>query len=98
MSRAGGYQVVEGLPNPAKLVRYVQQTAAAPLTRRRGDMIFLDQHTALELRSQDGGGPGWPEWRRMQCVIAPSSFLTPGMGPYLRNHELRIYHLCSEVR
>ena len=29
--------------------------------------------------------------------IAPSSFLTPGMGPYLRNHELRIYHLCGEV-
>ena len=58
MSRAGGYQVVEGLPNPAKLVTYEQQTAAAPLTRRRGDMIFLDQHTALELRSQDGGGQG----------------------------------------
>ena len=60
MPRAGGYQVVEGLPlaDPAKLVTYVQQTAVAPLTRRRGDMIFLDQHTASELRSQDGGGQG----------------------------------------
>ena len=76
MSRAGG------LPNVAKLVTYVQQTAAAPLIRGRGEAQG----------GQRGGGcsasllhhlSSHREWVRIYVTS---------------NHELRIYHLCSEVR